>query len=45
MWDLQKTLNHAAGVRKRIAQGLPPFHMMPEERAKSDECHRRKGKE
>ena len=39
MWDLQKTLNHVAGVRRRIAKGLPPFTMTPEERAVSDKVH------
>jgi len=39
MWDLQKTMNHVAGVRRRIAKGLPPFTMTPEERAKSDKVH------
>jgi len=33
MWDLRKTLAHVAGVRKREALGLPPFHMTDEERA------------
>ncbi len=36
MWDLQKTLNHAEGVRKRMDAGLPPFHMTDEEIAESD---------
>lgn len=39
MWDLKKTLNALAGAHKREAKGLPPFHMTPEERAKSDKTH------
>ncbi len=33
MWDLQKTLNHVRGVKRRIAQGKPPYHSTPEENA------------
>lgn len=32
IWDLDKTMNHVAGVRRRIAKGLPPYTMTPEER-------------
>jgi hypothetical protein len=40
MWDLQKTLDHVAGVRKRIAEGKPPFTMTPEERQMMDRVQR-----
>lgn len=33
---MQKTINAAAGVRKRIAAGLPPYKATAEERAKFD---------
>ncbi len=39
MWDLKKTMNGIAGIRKREAKGLPGTMMTPEEREKSDKVH------
>ena len=39
MWDLKKTMNGIAGMRKREAKGLPGTMMTDEERAISDKTH------
>jgi hypothetical protein len=45
MWDLRKTLDAIAGMRRREAEGKPPYHETPEERVRGERFSRetRKG--